>query len=200
MAGRCLIVLLVGSVLTFRAAHAEQGGEPSPTRYEYKLLATSKTSTMEKELNEAAEAGFRFEGVMGGDTSFGGKEVVCVLGRPSVSAPSTRFHYKLLATNKTSTMQKEMAQAAEEGFLYRGQTVTETLFGGKETVIIMERDREIEGPRFEYKLLATNKTSTMQKELSEAGDASFVFKGVTVGKTAFGGSEIVVITERPVKR
>ena len=41
--------------------------------------------------------------------------------------------------------------------------------------------------RYEYKLLATSKTGTMQKELSEAGSAGFEFVGVTVGETAFGG-------------
>ena len=35
---------------------------------EYRVLATSKTSTMEKELNEAAAAGYRFSKTMGGNT------------------------------------------------------------------------------------------------------------------------------------
>jgi hypothetical protein len=47
-----------------------------------------------------------------------------------------------------------------------------------------------------YKLLATGKTSTMDKELGEAGRAGFQFVGLTVSKTAMGGSEIVVITRR----
>ena len=71
-------------------------------RFEYRVLATSKTSTMEKELNEAAEAGFRFQAFMGGETAFGGDEVVAVLVRGDVKRP--RFAYKLLATAKTSTM------------------------------------------------------------------------------------------------
>ena len=54
--------------------------------------------------------------------------------------------------------------------------------------------------RYEYKLLATSKTSTMQKELSEVAEAAFVFKGVTVGQTAFGGREVVIITERSLRR
>src|SRR5262252_7462574 len=43
---------------------------------EYRLLATNKTSTMEKEMNQAAAEGFRFEGSMGGDTAGGGSEMV----------------------------------------------------------------------------------------------------------------------------
>src|SRR4051812_23767912 len=83
--------------------------------YEYKLLATAKTSTMQKELNDAADAGYHFQGVMGGETGAGGKEVVVVVGRPVGSAERERYDYLLLATNKTSTMQKELQQAANTG-------------------------------------------------------------------------------------
>jgi hypothetical protein len=38
---------------------------------EYKVLATKKTSTAQKEMNAAADAGYRFAGVMGGETAFG---------------------------------------------------------------------------------------------------------------------------------
>lgn len=47
-----------------------------------------------------------------------------------------------------------------------------------------------------YKILATSKTSTMQKEMQEAGDAGYKFVAVMGGETAIGGSEIVVITRR----
>ena len=36
---------------------------------DYRLLATSKTSTMEKELNEAGSAGYHFSKAMGGVTA-----------------------------------------------------------------------------------------------------------------------------------
>jgi hypothetical protein len=170
--------------------------KPAP-RVEYKLLATTKTSTMEKELNEAAADGFRFEGVMGGDTAFGGKEIVSIVGR-SEGASVGRYEYRLLATNKTGTMQKEMTQAATSGFVFRGQTISDTLFGGREVVVIMERERGQTPAVAEYQLLATNKTSTMQKELSAVAADGFRYRGVTVASTAFGGREVVVITERPL--
>jgi hypothetical protein len=193
----CRIILSFGLVVSCLGVTA-RGEEAAPSRFEYKLLATSKTSTMEKELNEAADAGFRFEGVMGGETSFGGKEVVSILSRAAGADAKARYQYKLLATNKTGTMQKEMAEAAAAGFVYRGQTVTDTMFGGREVVVIMERDRDTTGAVAEYKLLATSKTGTMQKELSEAAEAGYRYRGVTVAKTTFGGNEVVVITERPL--
>jgi hypothetical protein len=164
-------------------------------RYEYKVLATNRTGTMEKEMNQAADAGYSLQAVMGGETGVGGKEVVVVMGRASGEANS-RKKYKLLATQLTSTMQKELQKAGDEGFAYKGQTVFETLFGGKETVVILERDPESKVKRFLYKLLATTRTSTMEKELREAGDAGFQLAGMSVGKTAIGGNEIVSILKR----
>ncbi len=163
---------------------------------DYRIIATSKTSTTEKEMNQAADAGFRFGGVMGGETAFGGSEVVAVMYREDKSAAG-RFAYKLLATTKTSTMQKEMQEAGDAGFEYRGQTVFKSLFGGKETVVILERDRDVKDrPAFEYRLLATSKTSTLQKELAEAGGAGYQFVGITVAETAIGGAELVAILRR----
>lgn len=166
---------------------------------EYKLLATNKTSTMQKEMNEAADQGFRFGGVMGGETAFGGSEVV-VITQKLAAGDKGRFAYKLLATNKTSTMQKEMQEAGDEGYEYKGQTVFRTTFGGKEVVVILEVDRQSKDrATYEYRLLATKKTSTMQKELSEAGAQGFQFVGVTVAETSFGGNEVVSILRRVKK-
>ena len=152
---------------------------------------------MQKEMQEAAESGYAFVGVMGGDTSFGGSEVVVVMQRRPDSQP--RFEYRLLATSRTSTMQKEMQEAGDAGFEFRGQTVFGTTFGGDEPVVILERDRDVVNPGvFEYRLLATKKTSTMQDEVREAGAAGFMFVGVTVASTRFGGNEIVTILKRPV--
>jgi hypothetical protein len=82
------------------------------------------------------------------------------------------------------------------GFEYKGQTVFSSTFGGKEVVVILEKDRESAATQWEYKLLATSRTSTMQKELSEAGSQGFAFVGVTVAETALGGKEVVSILRR----
>src|SRR5262245_15950001 len=107
---------------------------------DYRVLATNRTGTMEKELNTAAESGFRFQAVMGGDTAVGGSEVVIVVSRGAEA--KGRYSYKLLATSRTSTMEREMQQAADAGFEYRGQTVFKSTFGGDEVVCILERDKD----------------------------------------------------------
>jgi hypothetical protein len=184
----CLL-MLAGSALAQSAA-----------RIEYRLLATNKTSTMQKEMNEAAQAGYRFGGVMGGETSFGGSEVVVIMYKDPAREGKQKFEYKLLATSKTSTMQKELQQAGDAGFEYQGQSVFSSTFGGKEVVVILERDPEMKVALWEYKLLATKKTSTMDKELNEAGAAGYQFVGVTVGETLIGGKEVVCILRRPRAR
>ncbi len=201
---RNLPVVILGLLLTGMlsapdaAAQASESGTEDQ-RYEYRLLATKKTSTMRKEMNRAAEDGFRFETVMGGKTSFGGSEVVVIMSRPVGPEAGARYQYQLLATSKTSTMQKEMQEASDAAFEYRGQTVFKSTFGGEEVVVILERDLELYPPlRYEYKLLATKKTSTMQKEMRALAAQGFVLVGLTVSKTRFGGSEVVTIMRRRV--
>ena len=182
-----LVVAAVGVVLSLPSAAFAQ-------KVEYKVLSTTKTSTMQKEMQEAAEAGFRFSDVMGGSTALGGSEVVVIMSK---AAKSGAYDYRLLATSKTSTMQKELQEAGDAGFEYKGQTAFKSGFGGKEVVSILERSKDTTAPpRFEYRLLSTSKTSTMQKELSEAGDHGFEFVGMTVAKTLMGGDEVVSILRR----
>src|SRR3954469_1027955 len=140
---------------------------------------------MEKELNKAADAGYIFSSVMGGDTAFGGKEVLVVMVKRSDKQPGKR-RYKLLATSKTSTLEKELQEAGAEGSDYCGQTIFESAFGGKEVSVILEHAAGDAQKRIEFKTLATSRTSTMQKELQQAGEGGFEFLGVMVGKSAFG--------------
>jgi len=158
------------------------------------VLATSKTSTMEKEMNQAAEAGFRFQTIMGGETAVGGSEVVAVMSR--VTGKKGRYAYRLLATSKTSTMERELQQAAEQGFTYRAQSVFSTAFGGDEVVCILERDGDAPPQVWQYKLVAASKTSTLEKEIRSAAVSGYEVLGLTVAKTGFGGSELVAITRR----
>lgn len=183
-----IILFCVGIMLTLQISVIAQS--------QYKVLATKKTSTMQKELQEAADGGYRFEGVSGGKTSFGGSEVLVIMSKKSGVDMSGRFQYKLLATSKTSTMQKEIQEVGDNGFEYKGQAVFDTFIGGDEVVVIMEKDTKAELKKLEYKLFATSKTSTMEKEINEGGTAGYSYVGVTVGKTLLGGSEVVVIMRR----
>ena len=185
----CLVVAL--------SASSAVAGHAAADTVEYRVLATSKTSTMEKEMRDAAAAGFRYGGTMGGGTAFGGQEVVVIMTK---AGAGQRYEYRLLATSKTSTMQRELEDAAAAGFQYLGQSVFSSTFGGREVVVILERDREASTKdRWEYRLLATSKTSTMERELAAIGAQGFEFVGLTVASTAMGGNELVTITRRKVQ-
>jgi hypothetical protein len=168
---------------------------PAGAQTAFKVLATNRTATMEKEMNAAAQLGLRFGAVMGGETAGGGKEVVVVMKTPET--PGAAYQYRLLATSKTSTMQRELQDAADAGYAYVGQTVFETLFGGREVVCILEREQGKRGDSgYVYQLLATNRTSTMEKELLSAAGNGFELVGLTVAKTELGGAELVTILRR----
>jgi hypothetical protein len=192
-----LTIILAGAVFTGMALAipARAGAQSEPSIVEYRLLATTRTGTMQREMNDAAEAGYRFGAFMGGETAFGGNEVVAVMTRHAGDAG--RYAYKLLATSRTSTMQRELQDASDAGYEYRAQTIFEGGFAGQEVVLVLERDKDAPEVRYEYLLLATSKTGTMQKELTDAGRSRFDLVGMTVGETAMGGREVVAITRRP---
>ena len=176
----------------------EQPPEPKKPRveFEYKLLATNRTTTMEKEMNDAAAEGYRFMEVISGETFFGGSEALVVMIRPTDDFMKGRFAYQLLATTKTSTMQRELQVASDSGFEHVGQSVFKKTFG-TEVMVILERDNKVKPRLWDYKLLATRKTSTMQKEVMEAAAEGYQFVGFSTGSTFFGGNEVVTIMRRP---
>lgn len=148
-------------------------GQDKNENLQYKLLATKRTSTMQKEMDETAAQGYRI--LVGSPTS--GTEMAMFLSRDgTVAAP---YKYKLLATTRTGTMQKELNEAAENGFrLIPSTMIAKTgMLAGVEIVMIMEQPPRVV-KQYEYKLLATSLTSTLQKEVTEAQAAGFVIVGM----------------------
>ena len=170
------------------------GVSAAESSFDYRVLATFKTSTMERELNEAAAAGYRFSKVMGGKATNGGQVIIAMVKDPLAPGQEAR-KYRLLSTTKTSTMQTEMQQLADDGYSYLDQTVFESAIGGKEVAVIMEFEGAKE-QHSSYRLLATTRASTMQKELHEVGAQGYVLLGFSVGKTGVGGSEIIAILRK----
>lgn len=99
-----VIAALVLPVLALPPASAQETEPPE----KYLLLATSRTGTMEEELNEAGARGYRFLATQGGETAFGGSEAVVVM---TLDPEGRRFRYLLLATSRTGTMQRELNEA-----------------------------------------------------------------------------------------
>ncbi len=140
---------------------------------QYKLLATTRTSTMQKEISETAAQGYRI--VVGAPTS--GSEMALFLSRDGTVAEP--YQYKLLATTRTGTMQKEMNEVADAGYRLVPSTMIakKQFIGGIEIVMIMERPPKVR-KEYDYKLLATTLTSTLQKEVTEAKNTGYVVVGM----------------------
>lgn len=164
---------------------AQSDSESTPR---YKLLATKRTSTMQKEVDEVASQGYRI--LSGSPTA--GTEMALFLGREAT--PEKPYAYKLLATKRTSTMNKELNELADEGFRLIPSTMISKVmpvWGDVEIVMLMERPPKIV-KLYEYKLLATTRTSTLQKEVSEAEAAGYKLVGMV------SRGEHMVIMEREI--
>lgn len=149
------------------------GQDAKTENLQYKLLATTKTSTMQKEIDQTSAQGYRI--LVGSPTS--GSEMAIFLSRDgTVEAP---YKYKLLATSRTGTMQKELNEAAANGFRLIPSTMIAKsgMLIGVEIVMILEQPPRVVR-QYEYKLLATSLTSTLQKEVSEAQAAGFKIIGM----------------------
>ncbi len=105
-----------------------------PAGEKFLLLATSRTGTMEEELNEAGARGYRFAGAQGGETAFGGDEAVVIM---TLDPEGRRFRYILLATSRTGTMQRELNEVPPE-YDFAGMTVFRSAFGGQEAAVVLE--------------------------------------------------------------
>ena len=109
---------------------------PAAAQDKFLLLAANRTGTMQDELNAAGANGYRFAGTQGGETAFGGNEVVVVMVR---DPEGRRFRYILLATSRTGTMERELNGAPPQ-FNVVGMTVFSSTFGGKEAAVILEAE------------------------------------------------------------
>jgi hypothetical protein len=154
----------------------------------YLLLSTVKTSTMQKELDEASAQGFR---IISAASSCGQSEMVLFLER--VAQPPDTYKYRLLATTRTGTMEKELNDAAQEGFRLLPRTITAKQgFLSNEIVSVLEQAPK-SSKRYEYRLLATSRTSTLQKEVGQSESDGYVLVGLV------GRGENMVIMEKEVE-
>lgn len=149
------------------------------------LLDTARTSTMQKELQDAADRGYR---LVSGQGSW---PLTAILEKAEGNVKP--IDYLLLATKRTKTMQKEMNQAAAKGYRFAS-----VLGVGHEVIIAMQRERGKTTQTHEQKLLATIRIRTLKKELFAAFDQGFRFVGQTVFEHSFT-VENVAILERPVE-
>jgi hypothetical protein len=100
--------------------------EQTNDKYQYRLIATTRTGTLQREISDAAEAGYRVvpravttKRTSGGLAALGGNNrnegELLVLMEKGPEGPGNA-QYQVLATERTGTLQKEIGQAAINGY------------------------------------------------------------------------------------
>jgi hypothetical protein len=129
---RTLGTLILGLFTTLAATAADRN-------LDYQILSTSRTTTMEREMNQAAASGYRFLKVTTGPNILGGKELIVFTVKDLGSTDPKTRRYKILSASGTSSLQKKLQQAVKEGYEYLDQTELPNFLGGRDVIVILER-------------------------------------------------------------
>jgi len=135
----------------------------------YLVLSTKRIQTMEKELDEVAAKGFRV--LYGGPTeSF---DMALFLQRTQAADQPT-YAYRILATTRKKTMEKELNEGARGGFRLLPRTVIfKEGFFTAEMLMVMERAPQTD-KNYEYKLVSATKETKLHKKIDAAMAEGFV--------------------------
>jgi hypothetical protein len=117
-----------------------EGASVVPAR-RARVLSTTKTSTMERELNETAAKGFRVTGA----------SLMKVMLEENED-PSAKLEYKLIAAVRYETLKNEIIAAGREGFRIVPRAI---MHNQQENILIMERPAGSGKPN-EYQLIETD--------------------------------------------
>ncbi|MGH9943180.1 MAG: hypothetical protein ACRD9R_12590 [Pyrinomonadaceae bacterium] len=151
----------------------------------YLVLSTKRIQTMEKELDEVAAKGFRV--MYGAPTT---QYDMAVLLRRVEGPEIVPYSYKVLATSRNKTMEKELNEIAKQGYRLLPRTIIfKQGFFTAEMVMLMEREPK-SGVSYEYKLITAGKETKLHKKIDEAIAAGFApVTMITIG-------DHVVVMER----
>jgi hypothetical protein len=183
--GSCVLFVLLATLLV---PALSSGQLKIDQKQRYYFLVTTKTATMQKELDQASGMGFR---VISGCP--GGENLAVLLER--VAQPPDLYRYTLLATSNTGTMQKELSEAAAQGYRVLPSAVMTKkmpMLNNWEIVFVLERSPKVE-KNMEYLLLATSRESTMLKEMEQAIGDGYRTVGIV------GRGELMILLEREAK-
>ena len=184
------IAALIGSMLLLVIPVSASGQQDGEATGDLLLLAATRTATMGKELDDAASRKYRVLSAAGG---VGFNEVIVVL-QPSGGG----YQYRLIATERTSTLLNELNAAGRDGYRILPRTVTTkrnpSPFNANdyELFVILQKSPDVATP-VQYQVLATSRTGTLQNELKEAQAQGWNLITLLVR------GEVLALMERPVK-
>ena len=157
-----LLLLLAASVITVSAQSKETERVKLDADQNYLILSTKRIQTMEKELDEVAAKGFR---VLYGAPTIAIDMALFLL---KTDNPDQPYSYKILATSRNKTMEKEINEQAAKGFRLLPRTmIFKQGFLTAEVVSVMEREFESK-TIYEYKLIEAGKETKLQAKIDAA--------------------------------
>jgi hypothetical protein len=165
------------------------------------VLGTTRTSTLQKELDEVAAEGFRLapSTVFAKKTMFKGDEIVVAVEKASNSKAS--YQYLVLSTQLQGTLEVEIEQARAEGYELR-RTITRSDHPLVDPyVALLERSSSASdgsaGDQPPDKLVFSGKnTNKLQVQMNEAAAQGYRFTSVSdVGGNLFG-SQLMFYMEK----
>jgi hypothetical protein len=141
--------------------------QPGEARYTYSVVKGD--DAVDANLNALRREGGRVVGILGrppGEWQFSTPKPVFIVEKGAGAATDTGAdrQYRVLSTQKTSTLQKEIVQAGNEGF---------RPIGTGYSTIVVERDPATEPPRVEYRLVSAKRLGTIEKEVNELAERGF---------------------------
>lgn len=109
--------------------------------------------------------------------------LIAACALPAMSSAQEQQRFKLIGASDGGELEQELNAAGAAGYRFAGsQGGRSTFVAADDAVVVMALDPE--GRRFRYIVLATNRVSTMERELNEVAPAFDI-----VGMTAFRGVE-----------
>jgi hypothetical protein len=161
-------------------------------RHESLILQTSRTHTLEKEIQTARATGFHVIGLTSDDTGHAAL-LERLAGDPSRTESANAI--ALIAASAQDTLQKELASQAAAGYQIAQAA------SWKETVLVLERR---DGVPVDYQVLSTTKSHTLEREMNAAVAKGYRLRPGTLHAQQKGavpmlgrmGSDFIAIMEK----
>ena len=175
-----------------RGAPGAHTSEADADDRSFKVLATRRASTLERELNAAAAVGYRLQtltwrvgGLAWGVLPIPGdrREMMAIVAR---TAQPARFSYRVVAATDEaeSKLEARLNEAGEAGFRVREVG----------TSVILERDEAADPVATEFRVVTTTRIGTLEAEIAAAGRDGYRPVGL-IPPSAIEG--LVAILSRP---
>jgi len=129
----------------------------------YLVLSTKKIKTIEKEIEEVTAKGFRV--LYGAPTQ---QFDMALLLQRVPEAAETPYSYKVMATVRNKTMEKEINEAGSQGYRLLPRTVIfKQGFFVNELVMLMEREPKSRRG-YVYRLITATKETKLHKKIEQS--------------------------------